>query len=128
MFRIRIIVESCCTRIDNPRVLLLGMLDIDYSSIDSSSSYIICTPMKMKESRLSSYLMLGIRAYCNWFDSGAAMMNVYTDSVKEDATFKLDFSNSISADLNTSILNSMVTLCMEHSGRETIFVFARLSN
>ena len=87
LFRIRIIVESCCIRIDKPRVLLLGMLDIDYSSIDSSSSYIICTPMKMKESRLPSYAMLGIHVYYNWFDSGAAMMmNVYTDSVKEDAT------------------------------------------
>ena len=31
---------------------LLGMFDIYYSSIDSSSSYIICTPMKMKEYRL----------------------------------------------------------------------------
>ena len=66
---------------------LLGMLDIDYSSIDSSSSYIICTPMKMKESRLPSYSMLGIRVYYNWFDSGAAMMmNVYNDFFKENAT------------------------------------------
>ena len=62
------------------------MLDIDYSSIDSSSSYIICTPKKMKESRLPSYSMLGIRAYYNWFDAGAPMMNVYNDSGKEDAT------------------------------------------
>ena len=61
----------------------------------------------MKESRLPRYSMLGIRACYNWFDSGAAMTNVYNDSIKEGATSKLEFSNSIScvSSLHTYVMN-----------------------
>ena len=90
------IVESCCAHIDDPRVLVLGMLDIDYSCIDLSSNYIICTPNNMEESRLPSYSMLGMCPLYRSFDSGAVMTSVYNDSIKEDTTSELEFNNNIS--------------------------------
>ena len=89
------VVESSCSLIQDPSVLVLGMSNIDYSCLDSLSNYIISTPNKIDTHRLPSYSMLGMQPNHARLDSGAVLRGVCNDCMGKDSASHIEFTNNI---------------------------------